>query len=58
MKFRLQLDILRSQYMYYPYLYLYVFQSAVESSSSLTECFLLRIYSDSCSIRILLLCDC
>ena len=40
-KCRLQLDILRSQYLYYPYVY--IFQSAVDSSSRQTECFLPRI---------------
>eukprot|EP01046_Picozoa_sp_COSAG06_P056781 COSAG06_NODE_10853_length_1607_cov_1.555703_2_plen_85_part_01 len=29
-----------------------IFQSTVESSSSQTECFLSRIHSDSCSMRL------
>ena len=49
MKCHVQLDIIR---------YKWIFHYPVESSSSQTECFLLRIYSDSCSMRILLLCDC
>ena len=49
MKCHVQLDIVR---------YRYIFQSAVDSSSMQTECFLPRIHSDSCNMRLLVLCDC